>query len=548
MAQISSNVKVCVMWLVFMLCISSTMGIINPKHLKAKAQTIASIPQRSEWKVSIAFDKMVGVHDMITRFNVTNTDLVYQMSRLAGSKLVPVVFICFNKVPRYLHHAIEMASRLNPVIVINDMFSSPAISSPCDSTDFHSPMPVFYVPLSYRKVGDVFDFEVLYQPINVNELPARQIYEKNCFLRWIILANLAATFNLPHVFYSDNDVLVAGNVTTALAVRRDAQRCDVVISAQGDQKSNLENWIGHMSGHSSFWSYDALQDWKDFLMSMYHHHKETLMLTGRTVSTSNGHNRVGDTSLLFLYFVAHHLGSAMWDAGRPQSFGTGRLRRTPKQMEEIWSKYDFKFKQARDSFTMARVSNPGLIVCNGLDVVDRATFDHQHATYSSSFSLNLNLTQHSLLHHFHHRHQPMNATSYQDRIVTVHDPLTHLLPHITGLTSFYGGRAESFDKNDVRDLNRKPLYFYALHYQGPGRIWLPLDVCQRLVSLPQYYMEHYYNPRTHISEIEKVFSYSVDTRERFLLDGIVDSMVLEDCKEILQNRAFLPPYPDPLND
>lgn len=143
-------------------------------------------------------------------------------------------------------------------------------------------------------------------------------------------------------------------------------------------------------------------------------------------------------------------------------------------------------------------------ICNALDVQNRIAFDHMWGFQHPNFSMN---TQDHELYVQLLREQNIAAINKQkasssvlstllNSIVTDskteppeldfqishpepltdttlnNDPSDHCkhdkpyLPYITGLTSWMGGKAESFEPAEVAKLSQSRIYMYTLHYQG----------------------------------------------------------------------------------
>ncbi len=141
-----------------------------------------------------------------------------------------------------------------------------------------------------------------------------------------------------------------------------------------------------------------------------------------------------------------------------------------------------------------------LRICNALDVQNRIAFDHMWGFQHPNFSMNTQ--DHDL---YMHLLREQNTASKQksssvlssflgsivdskteppelDPQISHPEPLTDTtlnndpsdhcrrdkpyLPYITGLTSWMGGKAESFEPAEVARLSQSRIYMYTLHYQG----------------------------------------------------------------------------------
>ena len=179
---------------------------------------------------------------------------------------------------------------------------------------------------------------------------------------------------------------------------------------------------------------------------MYKKYLPTLRVKG--LRRSN----VVDMSLLWLWWVNHHP-YADWSSGRPWKHNL--IRASENDIRQTRMKFDQAFSFTKNLSFPSRKPSSYLQLCNGLDVVNRTVFDHQHAwAAGDKFSLNI-----------------FNAS----------DPMRGI-PYVVGESLRCGGRPEYISPPSlVAELAKQRLYLNTVHYQGDSKKLLPFDVCRVLL-------------------------------------------------------------------
>lgn len=331
---------------------------------------------------------------------------------------IPVVYIIFGPIPAYLLVNIELATRLNPVIVIGDSFKD----SQCSS-----------LSLTHKHVrpyiSSANQFSQRYVHLAGKDVSKQRItHELQNFQRWFILRDFMKLSNLSHAFFGDGDSSIFANMTRAY---QDRFSCDAVLNVE-IQTSNF-HWVG--AGEASLWTMRALDSFCDFTLSVYSKPVYVRLLQTKNVVRP----AVVDMSLLWLWWTQHFtVNDTDWIVGRPSAQEAAidpKFTATPSPSRQ---KNLLAFRYAK-SLPLPSVS-PSLTLCNGLDVVKATAFDHMHGFKGSNFSLG------------------------------VFEGSSTARPYITSPRTIHGGRAS--------DSFAGKLYLLNLHYQGNSKSSLSRDVCK----------------------------------------------------------------------
>ena len=216
----------------------------------------------------------------------------------AESGLVEVVFVLFGKMPSYMHTAVELAARLNPVTLISD--TNPAGAGILGR--MHLPegggagAGVKVVHVNGLMTG-ARDFEKVYLHLSRDHSAGRKLHELRCFQRWFILRDYMR-YNTPAgragTFFGDGDTALFANATMAwkASTRR---ACDATVATPGT--AHAFNWVS--TGCSSFWTLPAIESFCTFLLETYKENKYMQILRSKAARGSS----VVDMSLLWLWFV-----------------------------------------------------------------------------------------------------------------------------------------------------------------------------------------------------------------------------------------------------
>lgn len=322
------------------------------------------------------------------------------LSHSPESTDIPVIYVIYGKIPDFLLINIELASRNNDVVVISDDYafvddtyhlanSSVGHSSAIYATKLrknhlsnqsHTNSRVNFQDIRlYSSSGD--EFSKHYKHLSPDQSHNRMKHELRCFQRWFVFQDYMLKNGIARSFFGDGDSSVFMNINSAI---RHREHCSAIINIDAQQHDLY--WCA--AGEASVWTFAAIVDFCSFTLEVYKTKVDILKIK------SDQQTSVVDMSLLWLWWVSHqNIASAGWDTGRPF------LSRNPKDDVNDLAKYR---KQSDDAFLFSKklslpVSNSSrlalllasspsapkqqpstspLVICNGLDVVNRTVFDH----------------------------------------------------------------------------------------------------------------------------------------------------------------------------
>ena len=382
--------------------------------------------------------------------------LIAQESCIIGGKHIPfsvyddaVVYISKGRsLPAYMYLTIELASRTNHVVVISEV--SKSLANKC-----------VWNNVSFINMNDHFQdadkFSQLYVHMALDKSEERKKYELVCLQRWFILHNFMTHYNVKRVFYGDHDAAVYMRMASVFEARG---TCDAVISIEAQRDHRRRR----ASGHASLWKYHALTSFTAFITGMYTRHLEILQQTEKTTGVS-------DMTLLWYWWVAH-TSKPGWGAGRPFDGLSMWLERG--NISDLRQASDTAFvfskkllqREARDMLTTCGATGHDLVICNGLDVVQRTVFDHMQG-WSETRGFMLGLTE--------EKGRPG-------------------VPSVVGTSLKRGGAPEdivmqSLSMNTSSEMivplasayADARLYFACLHYQGDTKDLMVYDICRLLL-------------------------------------------------------------------
>ena len=441
---------------------------------------------------------------------------------------VPVVFVLFGALPDYFLLNVELASRLNPVVVITDQRAEKDewAADGDDGGSSSSNKPVKFVAMS-PLMKPASAFAKHYQHLCPDNSARRGQHELQNFQRWFLLCAYMQQHEVTHAFFGDGDTSVYADITRVWQ-HQGRRQCDVSLITPGTAKEL--NWVS--TGCSSLWTRAAIESFTLFALDVYssggrggnrsesssggnlknahsYNYKATLALKAK-----RGGGCVVDMSLLWLWNVAayeqkHHAsnnnskttgasassGGAVhstdtdvesgrgegWDTGRP--WRSNNWRMSDAQMRE---KYDaaFAFSKKlalpplRAAVDLTGGSGRGgadgshaLQVCNGLDVVQRTVFDHMLGWSDGSRPL--------LLPRSSVNSGGSSSGNTDDALAAV---CPHGCPSVSAASLKSGGVPESVLPEHVALLEGQRLNLLTLHYQGNAKTHLPYDVCRYLAG------------------------------------------------------------------
>lgn len=169
---------------------------------------------------------------------------VHRTISTARFPLIPIVHIHFGY-SDYLEFSLRQAAFSNP--------SSPIVLI----GDRHVNGVEFISANSFNRSSDAFS--EVYRHLSTN----RYLFELRCFQRWFVLRDVARSRGWTEVLVCDSDVLVFGNLEREIRSRVTTEYVGMTIT----QSQTAFRWSA--SGHTSYWTIDALDDFCDFCLSLY---------------------------------------------------------------------------------------------------------------------------------------------------------------------------------------------------------------------------------------------------------------------------------------
>ena len=155
-----------------------------------------------------------------------------------------------------------------------------------------------------------------------------------------------------------------------------------------------------------------------------------------------------------------------WDTGRPRRANCDPP--TAEKMAAVRAGDDNKFITVKNKLisTGMPVLYADLRVCNGMDVQERAAFDHMWAydLKNTGFTFNFNP-------------EPVAIKATINTPTTTTTSLTsapekeigyehYYLPYFIGASMIMGGKPESLNEQDIVELRKQRLYLFNVHYQS----------------------------------------------------------------------------------
>ena len=162
-------------------------------------------------------------------------------------EIVPVVYICYGKLPPFLLMNLELAMRQNSKVIL--------ISNIEPKFD---PLPASWASkLKFVQMNeydsDAVAFSKIYHHISIFNREPAVLYELRCFQRWFILRDYMKKNSIQMVYYADGDSALYANITKVVSLRKP---CSATINIEA-QEHNF-HWVG--AGESSIWTIDAIID------------------------------------------------------------------------------------------------------------------------------------------------------------------------------------------------------------------------------------------------------------------------------------------------
>lgn len=333
------------------------------------------------------------------------SDCYAKQSNFTADDFLPVVYVIYGQIPLYLRINIELASRNNDVVVISNQAKAEGSRrhlSTFDPTSLprttnmtaNRPFRVFYEDItSYSRSADLF--APLYVHLSPDHNHNRIKHELRCFQRWFVLKEFMLQNGIVKAYFGDGDSSVFMSIKSAIKHR---EHCSAIISIDA-QAHNLY-WCA--AGESSVWTTVAIVDFCSFTFEMYSHKVQILRIKAA------GRTSVVDMSLLWLWWVSHQKESKSgWDTGRP--FLSGNPLDDENKLQSFRDRSDTAYlfsknldlpvyNSSRVSLELAAANVPSkvsplssdMIICNGMDIVNRTVFDHR-AGWRSGWNQSLNL-------------------------------------------------------------------------------------------------------------------------------------------------------------
>lgn len=157
------------------------------------------------------------------------------------------VFFFHSGNQAYLETAVKHASYKNNVILIGDKTNSHLGNIP----------KVQHIELDNCR-DDVDRFLSVYKHLHTGG----QKFEEWCFIRWFAVRNVAKKMGLESVFYSDSDNLIYSDLDE---VYEEIGKPELALSVPAYQPP----YRHAATGEVSYWSYDKLNEFCDFILNIY---------------------------------------------------------------------------------------------------------------------------------------------------------------------------------------------------------------------------------------------------------------------------------------
>ena len=304
-------------------------------------------------------------------------------------------------------------------------------------------------PIEYASIKHHMDnatvFRKFYRHKGPDTSDRRKAHELHCFQRWFILQSYMKQKSIKKIFYADGDSTIFANATEVASMRGS---CDAVVNIEA--QSHSLHWVG--AGEASLWNIHALDDFCDYMIAVYKDYRKLVL------SSSSDERGLSDMSLIWLWWTQHKKGTASaWDKGRP--YKVNNIDINDPFTSTIRKRFDEAFAFAAD-LRLPSISNPALVLCNGLDVVNRTVFDHMRG-WESGRGFSFNFEQ---------------SAQHNGRIV---------MPSTIASVTARGGRPETMEPTEDARLETTPLQFINIHYTSGGKTYIPYDVCRALSVLQE---------------------------------------------------------------
>ena len=159
---------------------------------------------------------------------------------------VPIVFFHLGN-PNYLQQVIDKSREFNSrVVLLGDNTNTNLDVEHYDCTNFQS--------------KDIEEFVKSYKHMSTNNLN----FEILCFVRWFFIRDFMKNTKTSVCFHADSDLLVYSDLSSVWSEFSDYRYC-----LMKPEDLPEENFRWSASGHNSFWTYDGICEFCNFLLDQY---------------------------------------------------------------------------------------------------------------------------------------------------------------------------------------------------------------------------------------------------------------------------------------
>lgn len=158
--------------------------------------------------------------------------------------MLPLIYIHFGEIPKYLLVSMKQASLLNKDIIL------------LTDTDFKADNVRCFPINEFNK--DVESLNLLYKHMSTNS----REFEMICIKRWFILRNFMNDQNIEVVYYSDSDVMIYEDLSIVYDQYKEFDACYTLTEFQ-------DNYRWSASACCSYWKKNAINKFCDFVVNAY---------------------------------------------------------------------------------------------------------------------------------------------------------------------------------------------------------------------------------------------------------------------------------------
>ena len=165
---------------------------------------------------------------------------------LNSNNELPIIFFHLGN-PDYLRQVIEKSKKLNSrVVLLGD--------------ETNKDLDVEHYHYSSLQSQDIEKFVKSYKHMSTNNLN----FELLCFVRWFFIRNFMKNQKATVSFHADSDLLIYSDLSSVWQNFSNYKYC---VMKPEERPQDKYRWSA--SGHSSFWTYEGICEFCDFLIDEY---------------------------------------------------------------------------------------------------------------------------------------------------------------------------------------------------------------------------------------------------------------------------------------